>query len=52
MFNQQQVKKRERAKLEFEGPIDFRTVLLNAIKMQALYSNGKIKYVETSTSTN
>lgn len=37
---------------EKETPITFRDVLVNAIKMQALYSNGKIKYIESSTRSN
>jgi len=37
---------------EEEKAITFRDVLVNAIKMQALYSNGKIKYIETSSRTN
>lgn len=37
---------------EEEKAITFRDVLVNAIKMQALYSNGKIKYIETSSRSN
>lgn len=32
--------------------VTFRDILVNAIKMQAIYSNGKIKYTETSLSSN
>lgn len=35
-----------------EHAVTFRDVLVNAIKMQAMYSNGKIKYIESSSVSN
>ena len=35
---------------QYGNVIDLRAILENAIKMQALYSDGKIKFVETSSS--
>jgi hypothetical protein len=45
-------KGRSQRSKEEKSAVDFREVLLNAIKMQALYSNGKIKYIETSRTVN
>ncbi|CAN5181841.1 hypothetical protein BH11PAT1_BH11PAT1_7760 [soil metagenome] len=33
-------------------PVTFRDILVNAIKMQAMYTNGKIRYTETSSVSN
>ena len=46
-----------KVQLELEGEnkyeaVTFRDVLVNAIKMQAMYSNGKIRYTETSSVRN
>jgi hypothetical protein len=46
-MDKQSVKKKRQAKQK-NALHDLRTILLNAIKMQALYSGGKIKYIETS----
>lgn len=42
-------KKRKKEEGESTHSDSLRTILLNAIKMQALYSGGKIRFVDTSS---
>ncbi len=37
---------------EYSSALEMKKVLLNAIKMQALYSDGRLKIVETSDMVN
>lgn len=46
-MDQQEIIKQKKEK-EKERASHMRLILLNAIKMQALHSGGKIKYIETS----
>ena len=39
-------------KKEYSSALEMKRVLLNAIKMQALYSDGRLKIVETSDMIN
>lgn len=40
----------DQEEFQYGNAVDLRAILENAIKMQALYSDGKIKFVETSSS--
>ncbi|CAN5185117.1 hypothetical protein BH09PAT1_BH09PAT1_1180 [soil metagenome] len=39
-------------KRDYNSGLEMKRVLLNAIKMQALYSDGKLKVIETSDMIN
>lgn len=45
-------KKQNDANHELSSALEMKRVLLNAIKMQALYSDGKLKIVNTSDMIN
>lgn len=40
--------KKEKKEKKVSSAVEMKRVLINAIKMQALYSDGRIKIVETS----
>lgn len=44
--------KKAETKQDSKESKNLRTILLNAIKMQALYSGGRIKYIDTSSLIN